>query len=91
MLKNYAPFGSVDIEIVTISVWLMHFLDLGYVPTSDAINGSIGEGVEEIPSMGRGKYLRIQGRYPQLIQNSVPVVVTFTKFDVVILIEGRNS
>ena len=60
------------------------------VPTSDAIDGSIGEAVEEIPSMGGGKYLRIQGRYPQLIQNSVPVVVTFTKFDVVILIEGTN-
>ena len=32
MLKNYTPFGSVDIEIVTIFVWLMHLLDLGYVP-----------------------------------------------------------
>ena len=41
--------------------------------------------------MGRGKYLRIQGRYPQLKQILVPVVVTFTKFDVVFLIEGRNS
>ena len=41
--------------------------------------------------MGRGKHLQIQGPYPQLIQDSVPVVVAFTKFDVVILIEGRNS
>ena len=31
MLKNYTPFGSADIEIVTISVWLMHLLNLGYV------------------------------------------------------------
>ena len=41
--------------------------------------------------MGRGKYFKIQGPYPQLMQDSVPVVVAFTKFDVVILIEGRNS
>ena len=33
--------------------------------------------------------LQIQSLYTQLIRNSVPVVVAFTKFDVVILIEGR--
>lgn len=41
--------------------------------------------------MRRGKHLQMQGPYPQLIQNSVPVVVACTKFDVIILIEGRNS
>ena len=41
--------------------------------------------------MRRGKHLQLQGRYSQLIQYSVPVLVAFTKFDVVILIEGRNS
>jgi len=40
--------------------------------------------------MRGGKHLQIQGPYPQLIQDSVPVVVAFTKFDVVILIEGKN-
>jgi hypothetical protein len=29
--------------------------------------------------MEKGKYRQIQGRYPQLIQDSVPVVVAFTK------------
>ena len=41
--------------------------------------------------MRRGKHLQLQGPCPRLIQDSVPVVVAFTKFDVVILIEGRNS
>ena len=40
--------------------------------------------------MRRGEHLQIQGPHPQLIQDSVPVVVAFTKFDVVILIEGKN-
>jgi len=31
LMKNYTPFGSVDTEIVTISVWLTHSLNLGYV------------------------------------------------------------
>ena len=50
----------------------------------------IGEGIEEIMSMRRGKHLQIQGPYPQLIQNSVPLVVACTKFDVLVLIEDRH-
>jgi hypothetical protein len=51
------------------------------VPTSDAINGSIGEGVEEILSTRSGKSISIQGLYIQLLGDSVPVIVAFTKSD----------
>jgi hypothetical protein len=51
------------------------------VPTSDAINGSIGESVEEILGMRRGKRIQIQCLLTQLIGYSVPVVVAFTKSD----------
>ena len=40
--------------------------------------------------MRGGKHLQIQRPCPQLIQDSVPVVVAFTKFDVVILIKGEG-
>jgi hypothetical protein len=51
------------------------------VPTSDAIGGSIGEGVDEIVNMRRGKLSDDQGFYIQLIGESAPVVVAFTKSD----------
>jgi hypothetical protein len=51
------------------------------VPATDAINGSIGEGVEEILSASRGKRVQIQGLYIRLIGDSVPVIVAFTKSD----------
>jgi len=41
--------------------------------------------------MKRGKRIQIQGVYTRLMRGSVPIVVAFTKFDVIILIEGRNS
>jgi hypothetical protein len=51
------------------------------VPSSDAVNGSIGDGVEEILSMRRGKHIQIPGFYIRLIKDTVPVVVAFTKSD----------
>jgi len=41
--------------------------------------------------MRRGKRIQIQSLYTQFMRDSVPVVVAFTKFDVIILIEGRDS
>ena len=51
------------------------------VPSSDAVNGNMGDGVEEILSMRRGKRILIPGLNIQLIKDSVPVVVAFTKSD----------
>ena len=45
------------------------------------VGGSLGEGVDEILSMRRGKHTGFQGLYIRLIGDSVPVVVAFTKSD----------
>jgi hypothetical protein len=52
-----------------------------FIPTSDAIGGSIGEGVDEILNTTRGKRSHFQGLYIRLIGESAPVVVAFTKSD----------
>jgi hypothetical protein len=51
------------------------------IPTSDAIGGSIVEGVDEILNTTRGKRSHFQGLYIRLIGESAPVVVAFTKSD----------
>jgi hypothetical protein len=49
--------------------------------TSDAIGGSIGEGVDGILKMRRGKHIDLQGLYNRLMGDLVPVIVAFTKSD----------
>jgi hypothetical protein len=65
------------------------------VPTSDAIEGSIGEGVEDILSTRKGKRIQVKGYYIWLmIGNSVPVIVAFTQSDWAfprIWCENRNA
>src|SRR6267154_2894126 len=51
------------------------------IPTSDATGGSIGEGVNEILNMRRGKHSHFRGLHIRLIGESVPAVVAFTKSD----------
>jgi hypothetical protein len=51
------------------------------IPTLDATGGSIGEGVDEILNMRRGKRSHFHGLCIRLIGESVPVVVAFTKSD----------
>src|SRR6267154_896425 len=51
------------------------------IPTSDAVDGNIGEGVDGIFNMRRGKRSDIQALYNRLIGGSAPVVVAFTKSD----------
>ena len=51
------------------------------IPTSDAIGGSIGEGVGDILNIRRGRHSDFQGLNNLLIGDSVPVVLIFTKSD----------
>ena len=61
------------------------------MPSSDAISGNVGKGVEEILSMRRGKRIQIQVYCIQLI-GLVPVVVAFTKSDLAFpQISGSDS
>ena len=63
----------------------------------DAINGNIGEGVEEILSMRGGRFIESdQDLYIQLTRDLVPVIIAFTKFDqlvsqILLGLEGGNS
>src|SRR5258708_4802396 len=50
------------------------------VPTSDAVGGSIGEGIDKILNMRKGKRSEFR-LFIQLIGDLVPVVVAFTKSD----------
>ena len=49
------------------------FLPRICIPTSDAIGGSIGEGVDEILNMRSGKRSDLQSLYIRLIGDLVPV------------------
>ena len=55
------------------------------------MSGNIGEGVEDILNMSRGKRICIQDLYSQLTRDPVPVIVAFTKFDQVVALEGGSS
>ena len=51
------------------------------VPASDALDRSIGEGVEEILGMKRGKHIQnLEIIYP-INKTSAPVIIAFTKSD----------
>ena len=69
-MSKLLDFSSVDTSLHRICV-----------PTSDAIDGSIGEGIDEILNMRRGECSEIQGLCIQFIRNLVPVAVAFTKSD----------
>jgi hypothetical protein len=60
------------------------------VPTLDAINGSIGEGIGEILGLDRGECIHMQSLRIQPTQEPVPVVVASTKFDQAVAIEGGS-
>ena len=51
----------------------------------------IGKGVEDILNMRRGKRIFIQDVYRQLIRDTVPTVVAFTKFDQAVALEGGSA
>ena len=57
--SDWTPSGREDMLIIPC------LADISYpricVPASDAMSGSIGEGVEEVLSMKRGKRIQIQG------------------------------
>ena len=72
---------EVMLKSLVIIVWLIVPQPRICVPSSDAVNGSIGEGVEDILKMKRGKRIQIQGLSIPLIGDLVPVVVAFTKSD----------
>jgi len=55
------------------------------------MSGSIGEGIEDILNMGRGRRIFIQDLYHQLTRDSVPTIVAFTKFDQAGALGGGSS
>ena len=55
------------------------------------MSGSIGEGIEDILNLRRGKRIFIRDVYNQLTRDSVPTVVAFTKFDQAVALEGGGS
>jgi hypothetical protein len=55
------------------------------------MSGSIGDGIEDILNMRRGKHASIQDLNIQLIRDSVPTIVAFTKFDQAVALEGGSS
>ena len=54
------------------------------VPASDAIDGRLGSGIEEILGLRSGMSVHMRCLYTRLILRPVPVVLVFTKFDVVV-------
>jgi hypothetical protein len=54
------------------------------------MSGSIGDGIEDILNMGRGKHVSFKTHVFSLL-DSVPTIVAFTKFDEVVALEGGSS
>jgi len=54
------------------------------MPTSDVIDGRLGDGVEEILALNRGEHANKHPFYLPKQATVVPVVVVATKFDLVI-------
>jgi hypothetical protein len=55
------------------------------------MSGNIGDGIEDVLNMRRGKRASIQDLNIQLTQDSVPTIVAFTKFDQAVALEGGSS
>ena len=55
------------------------------------MSGSIGEGIEDILNIRRGKHASIQELDIRLTQDTVPTIVAFTKFDQAVTLEGGSS
>ena len=54
------------------------------MPTSDIIDGKLGDGVEEILVLSKGKRTSKHSFYSTEQTTVVPIVVVATKFDLVI-------
>ena len=89
--RDYTPSGILDTVILSMRLMKATLFRI-CVPICDALRSGLWEGVEEILSMNKGAHTReLLYLRMELIRGLVPVLIVFTKFDLLVSQENAQG